>query len=256
MLAQITDRDYPHIADTIGGFLRDGIKGAGADGLVMGLSGGVDSAAVAALCSRAGANTLALVMPDSKVSPRGETDDAVKLAKTLGIKHKLIDICRIVEEYSGHLEPDRLAEGNLRARIRSNILYYYANTGNRLVLGSGDKSEWLIGYFTKFGDGAADLAPLLSLYKLQVRRMAEYLGVPQEIVSKKSSPHLWKGQTAEGEIGAKYEEIDAILYHTLEKGMDTGELAEKCGIKIETIKKILALNKGSEHKRCAMRGIR
>ena len=93
-------------------------------------------------------------------------------------------------------------KGILRARVRTNILYYYANSKNYLVLGSSDKSEYMIGYFTKFGDGASDMTPIISLYKLQVREIAKYLGVPENIISKKSSPHLWKDHEAEKELGA------------------------------------------------------
>jgi len=102
--------------------------------------------------------------------------------------------------------------GNLRARIRANIIYYYANLKNLLVLGTSDKSEYSIGYFTKFGDGCADLLPISNLYKTQIREFAKILEIPDNIITKKSSPNLWKDHDAEEEIGISYEEIDSILY--------------------------------------------
>ena len=126
-------------------------------------------------------------MPDPTVSPSNETGDALKVIGSLGIDYKLIDIGIIHKRYSNYLEPDQLALGNLRARIRSNIIYYYANLKNYLVLGTSDKSEYLTGYFTKFGDGCADLLPIVSLYKTQLREFAKVLGVPNQIITKKST---------------------------------------------------------------------
>ena len=148
-----------------------------------------------------------------------------------------------------YLEPNKKSRGNLRARVRTNILYYYANSKNYLVLGSSDKSEHLIGYFTKFGDGAADLTPIISLYKLQIREIAKYLGVPDNIISKKSSPHLWGDHEAEEELGVSYEEIDSILYCLVEKKLSVDETAKITQIDNSTIEKIYELNRNSEHKR-------
>ena len=250
ILNDITVQDYAGITKDIEEFLKDQINISNSEGLVLGLSGGIDSAVIATLCSRVfKEKTLALIMPDSEISPNSETEDALKLVDKLGIEYKLIDINPIIKEYSKYLEPNDWAEGNLRARVRTNILYYYANSKNYLVLGSSDKSEWLIGYFTKFGDGASDLVPIISLYKLQVRGIAEYLGVPQEIISKKSSPHLWKEHLAEKEIGISYEEVDSILYCMFEKNMSVEDIATKCNIEKEDVERILKLNKNSEHKR-------
>ena len=148
-----------------------------------------------------------------------------------------------------YLEPNERAKGNLRARIRTNILYYYANIRNYLVLGSSDKSEYLIGYFTKFGDGASDMTPIISLYKLQVREIAKHLGVPENVIAKKSSPHLWKDHEAESELGISYEEIDSVLYCLYEKGLSEEETAKTVEIDKSTVDKIQELIKNSEHKR-------
>jgi NAD+ synthase len=128
-------------------------------------------------------------------------------------------------------------------------LYYYANSKNYLVLGSSDKSENMIGYFTKHGDGASDITPIISLYKLQVREIAKYLGVPINVISKKSSPHLWKDHEAENELGVSYEEIDSILYCLFEKKLSIEETEKITLIEKSKIQKIHELNYKSEHKR-------
>jgi NAD+ synthase len=188
-------------------------------------------------------------MPDTAITPKSETEDALKMIALTGIEYKLIDINPIVNEYSMYLEPNERAKGNLRARVRTNILYYYANAKNYLVLGSSDKSEYMIGYFTKFGDGASDITPIVSLYKLQVREIAKYLKVPQNVIEKKSSPHLWKDHQAEDELGTSYEEVDSILYCLFEKKLSIDETEKITQIDKETIKKIHQLYINSEHKR-------
>jgi len=173
----------------------------------------------------------------------------MKMISLTGIEYKLVDINPIVKEYSMYLEPNEKAKGNLRARIRTNILYYYANAKKYLVLGSSDKSEFMIGYFTKHGDGASDITPIISLYKLQVRAIAKYLGVPENVISKKSSPHLWKEHEAENELGISYEEIDSVLYCMYEKKLSAEETEKITLIDKLTIQKIQILILNSEHKR-------
>ena len=250
ILKEITNKDYQKIAKNIEEFLADVIKKNKSDGVVFGLSGGIDSAVVAYLCSHIiKENTLAMIMPDTDITPRTETEDALKIIEHTGINYKLLDIKPIISEYSQYLEPNKRAKGNLRARIRTNILYYYANAKNYLVLGSSDKSEYLMGYFTKFGDGAADITPIISLYKLQVREIATFLEIPQNIISKKSSPYLWEGQTAEDEMGALYEEIDSILYCIYEKNMTTSDASTTTGIDATLAENIWQACQKSNHKR-------
>ena len=218
IINEITNQDYEGISKKIEEFLTTQIENNKSNGVILGLSGGIDSAVLAYLCKRElKEKTLALIMPDTAITPNIETEDALKMISLTGIEYKLIDIKPIVNEYSMYLEPNEKAKGNLRARIRSNILYYYANAKNLLVLGSSDKSEYKIGYFTKFGDGSSDITPIVSLYKLQVREIAKYLGVPENVIEKKSSPHLWEEHEAEKELEATYEEIDSILYCLIEK---------------------------------------
>ena len=250
LLKKITKKDYQTIQNKIEQFLADEISQRQSAGVVFGLSGGIDSAVIAALCAKSlKGKSLALVMPDSKITPKNDIEDALKLVDKLGLDYKLIDISLVHSEYSKYLEPNPLALGNLRARIRSNILYYYANSKNLLVLGSSDRSEYLIGYFTKFGDGAADLLPIVSLYKTQIREFAKSLGVPDSIISKKSSPGLWQGHLAEDEIGLSYEEVDLILHCITDKNLSLQETANSAEIDLSIVDKIHKLYKKSEHKR-------
>ena len=250
ILREITARDYPQMTQSIEDFIRNEVSEKNSKGVVFGLSGGIDSAVTGTLAYRAlGDKATALIMPDSEISPDSETQDALNLAGKLGMKYNLIDICPVVKEYSKHLESDERATGNLRARIRANILYYYANSKDLLVLGSSDKSEWLIGYFTKFGDGASDLLPIISLYKMQVRAIATRLGIPQKIISKKSSPHLWKNHLAEEEIGVEYKDVDPILYCLVDKKISVAETAVICDVEKSSVERILDLYMSSEHKR-------
>ena len=250
VVREIIRLDYPAIASSLEEFLKREVYGRGSDGTVFGLSGGVDSAVTGMLSYRAlGERSLAIIMPDSEITPHMETEDALRLVDRLGMEYKMIDIHPIIREYSRYLEPDDRARGNLRARVRASITYYYANSKNLLVLGSSDRSEWLLGYFTKFGDGASDLMPLLSLYKLQVRAMAAYLNVPDRIIRKKSSPHLVKDQLAEEELGLSYEEIDSVLYHTVDRGASAEEAARRCSVGIELVQKVAHMYNMSRHKR-------
>jgi NAD+ synthase len=250
ILDEITNLDYSSISKKIQDSIKEKITQTNSKGLIFGLSGGIDSAVIAYLCAGVvKESTTAIIMPDSKISPEDETNDALKIVDSLNLNYKLVDINQIHKEYYKVLEPEDKALGNLRARIRKNILYYYANSKNLSVLGSSDKSEYLIGYFTKFGDGAADVLPIASLYKTQIRELARFLGVPDHIIQKKSSPNLWPNHTAESEIGASYEEIDEILYCINDKHLTNDETSKKTQIASETVDKIYQLYKKSEHKR-------
>ncbi|HSD05109.1 MAG TPA: NAD+ synthase [Nitrosopumilaceae archaeon] len=250
LLDELIKKDYSTIQNKIEAFLKDEVSQRQASGAIFGLSGGIDSAVIAGLCARSiKEKSLALLMPDSKITPRKDTEDALNLVDKLGLEYKLIDINPIHYEYSKYIEPNPLALGNLRARIRASILYYYANSKNYLVLGSSDKSEYLIGYFTKFGDGGADLLPIVSLYKTQIRQFAKFLGLPDTIISKKSSPNLWPDHVAESELGVSYEEIDACLHCIVDKNLSVQDTVSSTGIELSIVDKIHKLYKKSEHKR-------
>ena len=193
------------------------------DRVVLGISGGLDSACVATLATNAlgKENVLGVLMPD------GEHDmkDAFDVVKKLGIEHKVEPIGPVLNGYAEMLGLDgenRIALANIKARTRMTALYYHANKENRVVAGTGDRSEILVGYFTKYGDGGVDILPIGNLYKTQVRELSREIGVPRRIIEKPSSPDLWKGQTAEGELGMSYEELDRILYNVVDRGDASG----------------------------------
>jgi NAD+ synthase len=201
------------VCNSIEKFIKHELYEAKRDKVIVGLSGGLDSSVTACLAVRALSNksVFSVILPDLPITPNSDVDDAVELATILRIEHKIIDINNIKSIFLSFLPRNMYAEGNLAARIRMCILYYYSFIYNGLVLGTSDKSELLLGYYTKFGDGAADLFPLGDVYKTQVRSLAEYLELPLSIRQKESSPRLWKDQTAEEELGANYDEIDEIL---------------------------------------------
>lgn len=250
IVEELVKKDYDSIQNKIGSFLKNEIETRRSNGVVFGLSGGIDSAVIATLCAKfIKEKSLALIMPNSKITPKSETEDAIKIVDDYSIEYKLIDIGFIHKEYSKYLEPSPMAFANLGARIRANMLYYYANARNYLVLGSSDRSEFLIGYFTKFGDGASDLLPIVSLYKTQIRELAKNLQISSNIISKPSGPHLWEGHTAETEIGLTYEEIDSILHCMIDKNLTLDETSKITEIAISEVDKIYRMYKKSEHKR-------
>jgi NAD+ synthase len=201
------------VSNQIVQFIRRQVNTRKADCVVIGISGGLDSAVAASLAVRALGpdKVFGLVLPDSAVTPKKDTRHAVDLVKQLKMRHKLIELKDVKRQLLLGLPRNKLAIGNLLVRLRMILLYYHASILNGLVLGTGDKSELSLGYFTKHGDGAADLLPIGNLYKTEVRAIAKYLNVPTAIINKKSSARLWKGHTAEGEIGLSYNDIDLIL---------------------------------------------
>lgn len=241
--------DQARIAKRIERFISEYVKASFANGIVIGLSGGLDSALVAKLAVNAlgPERVSALILPAS-ATPEKDVIDAVDLASSLGIHYNTIKIDPIIERYSQVLPADERAAGNLSARIRMGILYYHAAIKGYLVAGTSDKSERMIGYFTKFGDGAADLLPIANLYKTEVRALASFLKIPKEIVEKKSSPRLWKDHLAEQEIGLSYDKMDPIL-RLLEKKMSAASIARKLKIPLAEVKKVEGLVKNSAHKR-------
>ncbi|BAA80968.2 NH(3)-dependent NAD(+) synthetase [Aeropyrum pernix K1] len=256
-LDDVVDIDYNGVRQAITQFLRKYLEASGASGYVLGVSGGVDSSLALALAVDAvgSGRVTALIMPDREVTPERDVEDALRLVRSFGVEHAVIDISPIVMVYISALpifedeEKDRVPVGNLRARIRANILYYYANKLGKLVLGTGDRSEYLIGYFTKYGDAACDVAPLTVLYKSQVRRLAELIGVPRDIAYKPSSPRLWKGHEAEAELGLSYNEIDVILYSRFDLKIPWEEIPRATGLERAKVERVRLLHEASSHKR-------
>lgn len=189
------------------------------DRAVVGLSGGLDSSVVVTLAVKAlgKKNVYGYMLPDSEITPEGDMKDALELAKALGINYQTYDLFPLRKLLANVIADDRLTIGNALARLRMTILYAKAGEHKALVLGTSDRSEIEIGFFTKHGDGAADCYPIADLYKTEVRELAKQLQVPAVIIEKPSSPALWAGHTAEGEIGLTYEQVDAMLRGEIEK---------------------------------------
>jgi len=244
------DLNFDKLSRRIEHFISGYIVKSSAKGLVIGLSGGLDSSVVLKLCVNAlgKSRVFGIAMP-SDTTPKEDTDHAIKLAKSLGIKYHVIDIGTLLDKYEQALPEDKRARGNLMARIRMTVLYYYAGVNCYLVTGTSDKSEICLGYFTKFGDGAADIMPIADLYKTQVRALARYLGIPKEIVGKKSSPRLWHNHLAEEEIGMDYEMIDPILYLLVDRKVKEDYVAKKIGVSAMKVTKIKEMMEKSSHKR-------
>ncbi len=246
---------YDYARRRITEFIRDKVAEASAEGVVIGLSGGVDSSVTLALAVEAlGKERVhGLVLPDTRVTPQEDIDDALGIASKFGIKVSRVDIDPIVESFkkavSFYRPEDKVSLGNVRARVRMTVLYYYANTHNLLVCGTGDKSEIYMGYFTKYGDGGADLLPIGDLFKTQVRELGRQLGVPEKILRKPSSPRLWEDQTAEDELGASYEVIDTVLFYYLNLKMEPQQINKETGIPIDLIERIVDRIYRFEHKR-------
>ncbi|WP_415280982.1 NAD+ synthase [Candidatus Nitrososphaera sp. FF02] len=249
-LAKLAAFDRAKAAKRIEKFIAGYVRGASAKGVVIGLSGGLDSAAVAALCVRAlgSKKVFGLVMP-GRSTPKEDTDDAVAHAKELGIEYQIIDIEPIVERYTQDLPGDKIARGNLTTRVRTSILYYHAYVRKSLVAGTSDRSEMMIGYFTKFGDGAADLLPIADVYKTQLRKLGQYLKLPDAILQKKSGPRLWSGHTAEGELGMGYETIDPVLAMLVDRKKTARQAASALGIPLAHVTRVQEMMERSAHKR-------
>ena len=234
-------------------FVRDTVEGAGAERCVLGLSGGIDSTTVAHLTvDELGADALhGLVMPGS-VSSEENMSDAERVAEDLGIEYDVIEIDPFVDllaEMYPDVEGDKLAVGNARARTRAVLNYLVANHEDGLVLGTGNRTEALAGYFTKYGDGAVDCNPIGNLYKMQVRQLARDLGVPEDLVTKTPTAGLWKGQTDEEEMGVGYDTIDAVFAVHVDGGVPASATAAHLGVDESVVERVRELYERSEHKR-------
>jgi NAD+ synthase len=216
------------------------------------LSGGVDSAVVCALCCRAiGAeHVIGAIMP-SHSNPL-DAEDAMLVAQTFGVESVQIDLTPVTDAFlrampsgldggTAMSRETQLANANVKPRLRMTTLYYLANLRSAMVVGTGNRSEAMIGYFTKYGDGGVDLLPIVDLYKRDVRALARILGVPQPIIDKPPSAGLWQGQTDEKEMGLSYEDLDRTL--------DAITRGDTAGIPPTLLERVSRMIATSEHKR-------
>ena len=198
-------------------WIQDNVLNAGCKGVVFGMSGGIDSSVVAVLCKYAFPdNTLGIIMPC--YSNDTDREHAQNVADKFTIPVKIVDLDEVYNTFkkavcSDHEDLDRmkLAESNIKPRLRMAALYYHANLLNFAVVGATNRSELETGYFTKYGDGGVDIMPIAMLVKTQVRQLAVYLGIPPEIINKAPSAGLWEGQTDEKEMGLTYDELDRYI---------------------------------------------
>jgi NAD+ synthase len=251
------DATRAEIAD----FVADRVAAAGAEGAVLGLSGGIDSTTVAYVAVEAlGADRVrGLVMP-SEANTEGNMSDAERVAEDLGIEYDVVDVRPVVEAVLEAFpapirerideEPYRTAAGNVRVRTRAVLNYVAANAEHRLVLGTGNRSEALTGYYTKYGDQAVDCNPIGPLYKQQVRQLADALGVPADLVAKTPSAEMWAGQTDEGELGIDYDRLDAVLALHVDGPLSTAATVRALdGVTEADVERIDELYERSAHKR-------
>jgi NAD+ synthase len=239
-------------ARRITAFVQKVVSDASAGGVVVGLSGGVDSSVVGALCFKALGKDrfIALLMP-SDHTPKEDIRDAGALVKSWHVNSFTVRITPLVKSFNRivGIEGTKVAAANAEARIRMAILYYYANSLGYLVAGTGDRSENLLGYFTKWGDGGTDFLPIVHLYKTQVRKLGAYLGLPKGIVEKPASPQLWAGHKATDEIPADYDKLDVVLQYLFDKKSPRGEAARAAGVTLEVVERALKMHSRSSHKR-------
>ena len=243
------------IEDTVN-FIRDIFKESGVSGVVLGLSGGVDSSLAATLCVQAlGAEKVLGVLMPTYFTPEEDVKDAYSLAEMLGIETLRVNISGIVDSFSkaiGARKSDpkmKMSFANLRARIRMITLYFFANARGMLVAGTSDLSELLIGFFTKYGDGAADFLPIAHLYKTQVREISRHLGIPSRIASKPSSPQLYPGHRLLDEVPIDYEELDPVLLGLFKYGLTPEEVSRETSVPLNIILDVKSRFENSRHKR-------
>jgi NAD+ synthase len=229
------------LAQKLVSWIKDKTLAAGGRGVLLGLSGGMDSSVVAVLCQRAfPKNTLALLMPC--YSNQENIEHARLVAEKFSIPTKIVvldsvfdALLKVLADGKADADVSRLSQGNIKARLRMLTLYYFANQLKYLVVGAANRDELTVGYFTKYGDGGVDIQPLGSLLKGELKELARFLGVPQSIINKPPSADLWQGQTDETELGFSYDELDLYLA--------SGEVSAALKKRIES------MTRASEHKR-------
>ena len=247
-IPQITEED---VAD-LTGFIRSTVQKIGCKGVVVGLSGGVDSATVTKLCVDAlGPEKVLNVFMPSRVTPAEDYKTTSELSSMWGTEYRVVDVQPAVDALAAVLLSGRetpLERGNISARCRMIVLYNLAKKRDYIVMGTSNQSELMMGYFTKFGDGACDVTPLANMYKTEVRQIARIIGVPEPIIAKPPSAGLWEGQTDESEMGITYENLDGILYD-MEQDRTDPQIAADTGLPLSEIERIRKQVVSMEHKR-------
>lgn len=205
-------KDIEKIAEEMIDWIRETVKDATGKGVVLGISGGIDSAVVAAACKKAFPDdTLGIIMPcESNIE---DEKDAKLIIEALDIKHKKVVLDNVFKSFLGEVDSshDKMAIANVKPRLRMTTLYYYAAINGYLVAGCSNKSELTIGYFTKYGDSGCDFLPIANFVKRDIFRLAKYFNIPEKIIDKTPSAGLWEDQTDENEMGITYEDLDNYI---------------------------------------------
>ena len=252
----MTENKLPHVSasdiERLVNFIRKSVKNAGAKGVVIGLSGGLDSAVVTKLAvSAIGAENVLNVFMPSRVTPHNDYRLTSELSAEWGTEYRIMDIQPAVDSLTYVLQTEEQAlmeRGNISARCRMIVLYNIARKSGYLVLGTSNQSELMTGYFTKHGDGACDVTPLANVYKTQVREIGRSIGIPNEVLTRPPTAGFWEDQTDEDELGITYDKLDQILYDFENEMTDTA-IANHTGISLENVKAIRDQVKKTEHKR-------
>jgi NAD+ synthase len=253
---QVRDRlwlNAPLAEAVLTSFIRDAVETSGTQGVVVGLSGGVDSSLSAALAARAlGPERVHGFLLPYRTSSIESERDARAVAEHLGLPRRAIDISPMVDAYFG-IEPDAGPDrrGNKMARERMTILFDQAKKLDALVLGTSNKTEILLGYSTVFGDNASSLNPLGDLYKCQIWQLSRHLGLPAQVIDKAPSADLWPGQTDEGELGFSYDLADEVLHLLFDQGLRPEEVVAG-GYEEKVVQRIVALERRFRFKRRLM----
>ena len=238
--------DYKQIISKIQNWIKEYVNSAKVDGVVVGISGGIDSAVTSTLCvkSLGKENVIGLGLPCSSIQQ--DLNDAKELADILGIKFIKIELTNVYDEFIRVTTPlfgsSQMAMANLKPRLRMMAIYFTGQSfGNSLVAGTSNRTELAIGYFTKYGDGGVDFEPIGGLYKCEVREFAKILNIPEQIIKKPPSAGLWEGQTDEGEIGMSYHDLDEIIYR-IDYNLSLNDLDKV------NVKKVKLMMTSAEHK--------
>ena len=250
---RLSDAELDATADHLASFIEDVVDDAGADGAVIGLSGGIDSTTVAYLAVEAlgPSNVHGLVMP-SVANSEENMSDAEWVAQELGIEYDVVEIQPIAEAFFDafpEAADDRMAAGNVYVRTRAVLNYFVANHEDRVVLGTGNRAEAMAGYYTKYGDQAVDCNPIGNLYKQQVRQLAAHLGAPENLVTKTPSAEMWSGQTDEEEMGLDYDTLDAILARHVDGPLSKAATVRALDVEERHVERVVDLHERSAHKR-------
>lgn len=232
-MVTLPEKDFNKLTDNLVSFITTEMKKTGMNKAILGLSGGLDSAVVAALCAKTlgKENVDGICMP-YKTSNPSSLNDAIAVAENLGIKHQILEISETVDAFAKNsmVNPEKNRStrlGNIMARVRMITLFDFSSPNDAIVFGTGNKSEIMLGYFTLFGDAAAAINPIGAIYKTDIFKLASYLGLPEQVITKAPSADLFEGQTDENEIGFSYIEMDPVIYGLTELNLTAQKIIEQ-----------------------------